>query len=146
MEKFNISYSTKNIPSPSRSDYLQRLIEKTEQLLRKSSPRGSRSCQLLNSFNGTSLAVSHWKLRMDTYDWVSIQPKQAILRTGPTLKSSSAEFTVSACSVAYAPLDLMTVGEERWMYTSTLRVSVYIHRSSPTLRGIVVLVFTKSDG
>ena len=35
-------------------------------------------------FNGTSLAVSHWKLRLDTYGWVSIQPsqpKQAILRT-----------------------------------------------------------------
>ena len=33
----------------------------------------------------TSLAVSHWKLRMDTYGWVSTQPsqpKQAILRTG----------------------------------------------------------------
>ena len=27
--------------------------------------RGSRSCRLLNSFNGTSLAVSHWELRMD---------------------------------------------------------------------------------
>ena len=35
MEKFNISYSTKNIPLPSRSDYLQRLIEKTEQFLRR---------------------------------------------------------------------------------------------------------------
>ena len=47
--------------------------------------RGSRSCPLPHSFNGTSLAVSHWKLRMDTYGWVSIQPsqpKQAILRTG----------------------------------------------------------------
>ena len=33
MEKFNISYSTKNIPLPSRNDYLQRLIEKTEQFL-----------------------------------------------------------------------------------------------------------------
>ena len=32
MEKFNI---TKNIPLPSRSDYLQRLIEKTEQFLRR---------------------------------------------------------------------------------------------------------------
>ena len=30
------------------------------------------------------------------------------------------------------------VGEERWMYTSTLRVSVYIHHNSPRLRGIVV--------
>ena len=35
MEKFNISYSTKNIPLPSRSDYLQGLIEKTEQFLRR---------------------------------------------------------------------------------------------------------------
>ena len=31
-------------------------------------------------------------------------------------------------------------------YTETRSVEVYIHRSSPTLRGIVVLVFTKSDG
>ena len=37
MEKFNINYSTKNIPLPSQSfnDYLQRLIEKTEQFLRR---------------------------------------------------------------------------------------------------------------
>ena len=35
MEKFNIDYSTKNIPLPSRSDYLQRLIKKTEQFLRR---------------------------------------------------------------------------------------------------------------
>ena len=32
------------------------------------------------------------------------------------------------------------------IYTETRSVEVYIHRSSPTLRGIVVLVFTKSDG
>ena len=31
------------------------------------------------------------------------------------------------------------VGEERWIYTSTLRVSVqYVHHYSPPLRGIVV--------
>ena len=30
------------------------------------------------------------------------------------------------------------VGEERWIYTSMLRVSVYIHHYSPPLRGIVV--------
>ena len=35
MEKFNINYSTKNIPLPSRSDYLERLIDKTEQFLRR---------------------------------------------------------------------------------------------------------------
>ena len=35
MEKFIIDYSTKNIPLPSRSDYLHRLIEKTEQFLRR---------------------------------------------------------------------------------------------------------------
>ena len=32
----------------------------------------------------------------------------------------------------------LRVGEERWIYTSTLRVSVYIHYYSPPLRGIVV--------
>ena len=31
----------------------------------------------------------------------------------------------------------LRVGEERWIYTSTLRVSVYIHQFSPPLRGIV---------
>jgi len=31
-------------------------------------------------------------------------------------------------------------------YTETRSDEVFIHRSSPTLRGIVVLVFTKSDG
>ena len=30
------------------------------------------------------------------------------------------------------------VGEEQWVYTSTLRVSVYTHHYSPLLRGIVV--------
>ena len=30
------------------------------------------------------------------------------------------------------------VSEERWIYNSTLRVSVYIHHSSPPLRGIAV--------
>ena len=61
--------------------------------------------------NGTSLAVSHWKLRMDFYGWVSVQPsqpKQAILRTGFDFNVFfSGIFTVSACPVAYAPLDLM---------------------------------------
>ena len=32
----------------------------------------------------------------------------------------------------------LRVGEERRIYTSTLRVSVYIHHYSPPLRGIVV--------
>ena len=32
----------------------------------------------------------------------------------------------------------LRVGEERWIYTPTLRVSVYIHHYSPPLRGIVV--------
>ena len=32
----------------------------------------------------------------------------------------------------------LRVGEERWIYTSTLRFSVYIHHYSPPLRGIVV--------
>ena len=32
----------------------------------------------------------------------------------------------------------LMVGEERWMYTSTLHASVYIPHYSPPLRGIVV--------
>ena len=32
----------------------------------------------------------------------------------------------------------LRVGEERWIYSSTLRVSVYIHHCSLPLRGIVV--------
>ena len=32
----------------------------------------------------------------------------------------------------------LRVGEERWIYTSKLHVSVYIHHYSPPLRGIVV--------
>ena len=35
----------------------------------------------------------------------------------------------------------LRVGEERWIYTSTLRVSVYIHHYSPLLRGIVVYYY-----
>ena len=31
----------------------------------------------------------------------------------------------------------LRVGEERWIYTETLRVWVYIHHCSPPLRGIV---------
>jgi len=32
----------------------------------------------------------------------------------------------------------LRIGEERWIYSLTLRVSVYIHHYSPPLRGIVV--------
>ena len=32
----------------------------------------------------------------------------------------------------------LRVGEERWIYTSMLRISVYIHHYSPPLRGIFV--------
>ena len=35
----------------------------------------------------------------------------------------------------------LRVGEERWIYTSTLRVSVYIHHYSPPFRGIVVYYY-----
>ena len=49
-------------------------------------------------------------------------------------------------AVFFYPSDLVNskttirvrVGEERWIYTSTLRVSVYIHHYSPPRRGIVV--------
>ena len=35
----------------------------------------------------------------------------------------------------------LRVGKERWIYTSTLRVSVYIHHYSSPPRGIVVYYF-----
>lgn len=35
MEKINLNYSTKNIPLPSRGEYLKRFIEKTEHFLRR---------------------------------------------------------------------------------------------------------------
>lgn len=35
MEKINLGYSTKNIPLPTRNEYMKRFIEKTEQFLRR---------------------------------------------------------------------------------------------------------------
>ena len=35
----------------------------------------------------------------------------------------------------------LRVGEEQWIYTSTLRVAVYIHYYSPPLRRIVVYYY-----
>ena len=35
----------------------------------------------------------------------------------------------------------LRVGEEWWIYISTLRILVYIHHYSPLLRGIVVYFF-----
>jgi len=44
-------------------------------------------------------------------------------------------------------IQLSPEGEvNRWIHTERRSIKVYIHCSSPTLRGIVVLVFTKSDG
>ena len=42
----------------------------------------------------------------------------------------------------------LRVGEERWIYTSTLRVSVCIHHYSPPLQGIVVYYYclAKDEG
>ena len=57
--------------------------------------------------------------KMDTYGWVSIQPsqpKQAIPRTGFDLNVFfSGIFTVSACPVAYAPLDLIRLSTVIYM-------------------------------
>ena len=48
--------------------------------------------------------------------------------------------------VQLSPEGEVNSGYIPWIYTETRSVEVYIHRSSPTPRGIVVLVFTKSDG
>ena len=53
----------------------------------------------------------------------------------------------------FCPFDLVNtkttiplrVGEARWIYTSMLRVSVYIHHYSPPLRGIVVYYFAQTE-
>ena len=51
----------------------------------------------------------------------------------------------------FYPSDLVNtkmVGEERWIYTSMLRVSVHIHHYSPPLWGIVLYyspIFRVSD-
>ena len=70
----------------------------------------SRFSMLLIPRYGTSLAVSHWKLRMVLMvEYRSSRLDQNKPFSGPvsTLLSSSADFTVSACPVAYAPLDLL---------------------------------------
>ena len=70
----------------------------------------SRFSMLLIPRYGTSLAVSHWKLRMVLMvEYRSSRLDQNKPFSGPvsTLLSSSADFTVSACPVAFAPLDLL---------------------------------------
>ena len=61
-------------------------------------------------------------------------------------KVSEEEIVAINEAASFYPSDLVNtktnipvrVGEERWIYASTLRVSVYIHHYSPPLRGIVV--------
>ena len=62
------------------------------------------------------------------------------------MKVSEEEIMAIKEAAFFYPSDLVNtktttpvrVGKERWIYTSTLRVLVYIHRYSPPLRGIVV--------
>ena len=71
---------------------------------------------LLIPRDGTSLAVSHWKLRMVLMvEYRSSRLDQNEPFSGPvsTLLSSSADFTVSACPVAYAPLDFSLIQSEK---------------------------------
>ena len=65
------------------------------------------------------------------------------------VKVSEEEIVAINEAAFFYPFDLVNtkttislrVGEERWIYTSTLCVSVYIHHYSPPLRGIVVYYF-----
>ena len=52
--------------------------------------------------------------------------------------TNEAAFFYSSDLVNTKTTILLRVAEERWIYTSTLHISVYIHHSSPLLRGIVV--------
>ena len=64
----------------------------------------------------------------------------------PFAKVSEEEIVVIIEAAFLYPSDLVNtkttiplrVGEERWIYSSTLRVSLYIHHYSPPLRGIVI--------
>ena len=64
----------------------------------------------------------------------------------PFTKASEEEIVAINEAAFFYPSDFVNtkttislrVGKERWIYTSTLRVSVYIHHHSPPLRGIVV--------
>ena len=76
------------------------------------------------------------------YPWIFI-----VLRTDRKMARRFAKVSEEEIEEAFFhPSDLantkttipLRVGEERWIYTSTLRVSVYIHHYSPPLRGIVV--------
>ena len=81
----------------------------------------SRSCPLLNSFKGTFLAVSHWKLRMDTYGWVSIQSsqlKQANLRTG---------FDVNVFFSGVLQFQLVRSLKRRWTWCISLFISSHLY-------------------
>ena len=61
-------------------------------------------------------------------------------------KVSEEEIVTTNETAFFYPSDLVNtkttiplrVGEERWIYASTLHVSVYIHHYSPPFRGIVV--------
>ena len=61
-------------------------------------------------------------------------------------KVSEEEIVATNEAAFFYPSDLVNtktaipirVGEEWWIYTSTLRVSIYIHQYSPPLRGIAV--------
>ena len=65
---------------------------------------------------------------------------------GCFVKVSEEEIVAIKEAALFSPSDLVNtkttttvrVGEELWIYTSTLRVLVYIHRYSPLLLGIVV--------
>ena len=80
--------------------------------------------------------------RNSEYPWLF-----TVLRTERKMARHFAKVSAEEIKTAFFyPPDLVNtkttiplgVGEERWIYTSTLRVSVYIHHYSPPLRGIVV--------
>ena len=74
-----------------------------------------------------------------------VKPIRSLLIQRTPAGSSFWLFALTFYSFFY-PSDLVNtkttiplrVGEERWIYTSTLRFSVYIHHYSPPLRGIVL--------
>ena len=83
--------------------------------------------------------ISHCAYTKETVNWLSSWPLSLI----------SILFFLYTIIQKWPIIQLSPEGEMNsggYNYSETQSVEVCIHHSSPTLRGIIVLVFTKSDG
>ena len=99
-----------------------------------------------------SILVNQWIAIFARFDWLPARNSEypwlfTVLRTERKMARPFAKVSEEEIKTAFFyPSDLVNtkttipfrVGDERWIYTSTLHVSVYIHHYSPPVRGIVV--------